>query len=641
MKTILLHERADFAKYSKIWSKELFDKIIVIDPSPDKRYETWLLDTFRKEIGGFFKVNPILKNFTLNSTSEQKEFTSRFNDIFLQNMFLDKSFYEHSSSWWADDILKKIKVNNPELIKSLMDSLSHTPPLRLSNIFMRYIETNEDTPALIRDLSIHRWLSDANRLPTNQKNISNFRTIKSLGDAMSPYYQEYAEVEEQLMIGTRVKSGVDYNLILEDKNSEGDSVVIVKINSFTGSQYWGKGTNWCIISSSTLLDRYTNNKKASCIYYIIIKPDKTKIKLAFVEGDKSLLKNVQSYDGVQYRTPNNKELTFGQIKSLVSEKHQQILAKYFWIFEFMLGQVKQIEGGKEVQEFETVGDALKALNSDDRNDVMQDFYEEASDAYYSSDESVMPEKEIENYINEDPEELEKIEDPNEWEEAKECTACEGTGYAFTEKWGKEGYQSNELSIGEYKNILSALGGKEGNSQYNFRQIYVLIRGEEYSEETETNFVKSGSGKEPDYYELRNKKDMIEIAKKYNNECARCNGTGEPQPGEMIKERYTWSGNQIEIAQESWDKEAIDDFERKYTYKIESTDWDKAPEDLKSDILDKLGISGTLDYKDIKSDTRTERIGNALVRAKGIHPASQMRNVTPTQKAIERLLRKFK
>lgn len=598
-----LQEAANFNNYKQFWNEDLFDLVKSFDPSPDNRYEAWLLDTFRKII--LYEAKQTLPMFQI-----PREYLK----FYLQTMLLTPLLYAMNSDTTARIKLFTDKFNLDvenlaELELRTRQFLDNPPVLpSISRTFNRYINSQEDRGGLIEALNIHRWLSESNRLTPEQKNISNFKTLDQLISMTQPYFQEYEEVAQGLAIGSRVQEGRDYKILLADEQAD---VLIVQIKTFLGSQYWGTGTSWCIKSSEEYLDLYTNNGTAPCIYYIFNPkggPDKpATVKWAFVEGDRNKLYNPSNYIKVQYRNPHNQPLTYGDMEK-IPEAHRNLLSKYLWLFQFLKGEIKIEEG----QQFTSVGDIMEQLSDRQRDDVNQWLYDKAIEAFYNFEENSADLRM--DYYEIGRQYLYNIK-PKEFEL---CGACFGSGYAFTSKI--DGEYNNVLTKEEFKEIYAGLVRKMTGDSDEFKNAYHHLNSDgTYSPKIELR-----------HEEYPENAPAFKLAEKYNNTCGRCGGSGEHND-------ETWSHNQIDRAFEEYEDEEQNEFTEWYLTEQYGQDLDEIDEDFRSELEYALGhpFVRAFELDDMDYATNLEPVGQSLVNQNGIKPG-------PVQESlIKKLLRRFK
>lgn len=494
--TILLNEKADFNKYSKIWSKELFDRVISIDSTKDRRYETWLLDIFRRETLNDINLAIKSENWesnvlnTLRHKEIPKEFLDKFVSIYISSLFNDSIFLKPAA--YGDIIkyiLNKAGIKVESLTKEqnfslLSNILSHALIILKSNntIYSRYISSNEDRPALTEALQIHEWLSNSNRIPMEQRNISRYKTIQELMNFVQSYRSTYEAAHDSNTEGSEtVKVGRDFTVIYKDKN-----VIIVNIITFLGSEYWAcKGTSWCIrggtyrqYGSENYFNRtYTDRSEGGnspVVFYIKTLEDGEKYKMAFVEGPE-----------VQYRTPTNEELTLDEVRK-IPDNHQKIMSDYLWLFRLLTGRSRFILNYDEyavaidnvpmpdyVYEVIDFND-LKRKKWENLTSVEQKFLEGldeiVNDIADNTDYDFLDDTNIGDYIDEEPVETDEDGEPAWSEEQREQA--------------KQNYNDKQMEYNYDEIYKEYNNARIDNLTHSFRQgkdVYELVK--EYYRET--------------------------------------------------------------------------------------------------------------------------------------------------------------
>jgi len=550
-----LFERANYKNYQNIWSKEMFDRVIGFDSSNDKRYEIWLLTIFKNmlvktitnqasyvydtEIGrslGKEKVNIIVKTI--------------INNFFIFGVPQQKSFTDFIFEKLPEDI-KLLPSVKPESVggmdfkdQSVFSAIEFFNPFTYSDSSAKWINnyllTNEDVPALMEALKIHKWASDANKIPPAEKNISNIQSISQLFKFVQPLREEFEGATDTINFeggkgyeGEDVRAGKDFVVLGTDKRA-----TIVKILSFLGSEYWAKGTSWCIrgadyrpYGSEGYFKRYTANGQAPAIFYIQTTENGKKYKMAFLEGE-----------GVQYRDPKNDPLGFDELMAIPDE-HKKLLAKHLWFFGFLTGAVKEkIDYDQYV---ELVGEPdgspakdlfdlqvhevvdfknLKKKNWEDMTPAEQKFIEGFDEIV----DEILMEIDYENLKDEDIAGWIDNEEPQGGYEGEDCPACNKTGFSirsndYTDRYGWRSYKV--LTKEEYDNILAKIKEKLPKLTDTFASAYE---------------IRDYRGHQKAF--LVDKDKMIAVARKAKHKCKDCEGTGSLD-GDPI-----WSDEQRERAE---------------------------------------------------------------------------------------------
>jgi len=620
-----LFERASYKNYQNTWSKKMFDRVTGFDPSPDKRYEVWLLDTIKKECIASFETNPPLWS-SENSTPEMKEFTRKFNIVFFQNMLLDESLYSpYPKRHWWEVVLDKLGLNintlpeDGDIHKKLSSSIdSSESPLLKKGIFRKYILTTEDVPALMEALKIHRWASESNKISLVDKNIANIKWIPDLLHFVQPLRDEYEGAADTLNLkggkgyeGEDVRAGKDFIVLGKD-----DKAIILRILTFLGSEFWAcKGTSWCVRGGDYRKygsERYFNNTytdrgkggHSPAIYYIGNEEGK-KTKLSFFEGP-----------NVQYRTPDNKALTYTEMLS-IPEEHKRLLAKHLWIFAFFTGETKlSIDYAAYVKIFGSPEDEpiqeLKKLENE-----LYDLTAEISD--YSSNHPV------EDYVGSNRGgyvyNLIDIKPEKKWDDMTPAEQKFFEGFweivnAISEDWDYDALRDKD--IGDY--IYEKPAGTDEDGE--------PVWSDEQREKAEQNYI----DKEQDYAteelydkisrarisslerEFHHGKEIYELLNDYYKEAKVPGLVAKLQKEYDLKQKeYDQEEEEVELRQEEFVKNFL----------IEET-YDNNWQELQ------------------KNYGGTERLGTVFVKVYGYKKPSEFSQTTERKRnMIENLLRRFK
>ena len=599
----ILQERANFNQFKQFWAKELFDKVITIDPSPDKRYEVWLLDRLRKQLTYSFK-NFISTYFEPNSLPKE------FINFYLQEMLLNKEFYDKNRQNQRERFaiyLNKFEYiigsveNIPRLPPNIHKFLNMIPNISKVDISVSRILDGEDAPALTKALKIHRILSESGKITPEQKNIANFKTIQQLIEFITPFLEDYDFDEATIQGNQEVRPGEDFNVLLNDGKT-----LILEIITYAASEYWAcVGTSWCIRQDERYFDHYTDDGKAPCIFYIKVGENGKRYKMAFLEGP-----------AVQYQSPSNQALSIKNIKDSIPAEHLKVLEDYLWIAQFMNGKISykmdfdakfQNDSPNRVSDVVDIHDLFdkefSSLTTEEAE--LRDFIEEQIDDNFFEYSERVPDDEIGEYINEEPE---------GGVDTEECEPCNGTGYALIASKDNGTW----LHKNQFNDVFTTIKEKNPDLAKEFEQAYKFIA-------------------ERNMYKLINKPAMLKIAKEFKNKCRYCGGDGK------ITGEKNWSEDQRERAQQEYDDKRMDYYRDEYLRDLNFSSWNSRASTLQKYIQDAFHEEGTIST--VEFDTPAEEVGIALVNEHGYKTPPGIQ--TQTEKKVknniilEKLLSRFK
>jgi hypothetical protein len=313
MKSTHLAEKAEYSKFSKVFDKDLFDKIVSLDKTKEKRYEVWLLTIFKKQLS----IDIDIKVST--SSNLPKELVRFYKAM----VFLDQEVRERGITL---ELVKQAGFSLQEPISNEIITFIQYTSKGLSSFSGLYngLDQPEQRGRISQALNIHRWLLLTDKLPDpTLKNIARVPNLLTLFSLTTPFIDEY----EEATLASKVQVGRDYDILMNTTDGGGNRTLLIKIKTHEGSSFWGRGTTWCIVPNKTHFQNYTNNQTSPCIFYITVTSDGYKHKLAFVEGTEP-----------QYRDSDNNELTVDDLYDLPN-KHIDILKKHLWMFKFIAGEL--------------------------------------------------------------------------------------------------------------------------------------------------------------------------------------------------------------------------------------------------------------------------------------------------------------
>jgi hypothetical protein len=196
-KEMVLQEAVNYEYYKDRISKRVFDHLVTLDPTPDKKYGRWIVECYiRAPLGTIDKAFEIYRNEVNQNTKNDPNI-------------------------------------NGQATQKLTMALKNMDPAVANRLLTRF--WNEDAQKITQDLIAYTKLKNKKLLTPEQMNILNIKSFSALVEIIIDHEEELANLEE-------IDSS-EYEKWYED-----DKWLVVVPKTHAAACKYGANTRWCTAS---------------------------------------------------------------------------------------------------------------------------------------------------------------------------------------------------------------------------------------------------------------------------------------------------------------------------------------------------------------------------------------------------------
>jgi len=504
-----LTEAVQYSYYEKHISKDIFDNILKKDPTREKYFGRWLVETTIRTI-----VSPL-------KTSYVKTAVSGFTDFGADNS--NGGITEAATSIWNNVMwgTKDGRTSPCFSLANLVGEMKVGRELRILEEFQVYQKINED--------DFNTFLTIKNQLPPDKKNIMDYKDFQSFYRFINS-----DEADEILRKVEFSKVGKDeYAVWYKDENW-----FIIKPLTEKAAVKYGWGTKWCTAGRQDNMFRYYTNGDL----VIFINKDNKKWQI-YINGNSE-----------EWKDAANNDINHEELLSILPDGARTAIFKKAKYFEFLpvntreevtrtvlngehKDKIKQrLLGKSKFREFDdsgVSGNRLYRLFPGDIGKYALEnvFYEKVESNYDSGGVAYSEGYDSPwEYLDEEPELA---------SEASDCETCGGSGVGLY-IWDGSEYSPN-LSKEEYDRIYDKIkygsAGGESKAQ-EFSSLYREMNGKYYLADKE---------KAQKFFS-----DPIT-----RSICRVCEGSGKEEGKHWKRNSELWSEDQKERAGQDAESQSVD------------------------------------------------------------------------------------